>query len=86
MGLNRYRNEAGSFLAHWDHDLWEALEAEFELLKTSVDDPDAFRHQAYDMLFLLFEMASRFNMDLDMEWNRGREKKREKYGWRMPVE
>lgn len=84
MELNQYRDEAGSFLKHWDHDLLDALEAEFKLLKTSADDADAFRHQVYDMLFLLFEMASKFGMDLDMEWNKGRKRKEEKYGWRMP--
>jgi hypothetical protein len=37
------------------------------------------RHQVYDMLFLLFEIAAQRGFDLDAEWNRGRERKEKKY-------
>ena len=57
------------------------LEAEFQLLKDSIkaNDKSKIGHQVYDMLFLLFEISTDYDLDLDSEWNIGREKKQKKY-------
>ena len=46
---------------------------------TGRDDLPGLRHQIYDVLFLLFELAARFDLNIDAEWTNGRERKREKY-------
>ena len=57
------------------------LDEELAELKdaTDRDDLPKLRHQIYDVLFLLFELAARFDLDLDAEWAAGRERKRVKY-------
>ena len=85
MGLNDYRDEAGEFLRAIEADegqvskILEWLDGEVALLKESVGDDKKLCHQVYDVLFLLFELAGRFGLDLDVEWDRGRERKRVKY-------
>ncbi len=54
------------------------LDDELQQLKTSASDPPKFQHKVYDVLFLLFELAARHNLDLDHEWDNGRLRK-EKY-------
>ena len=82
MSLNSFRDEARRFmqLAGSSGDntdkLLGWLDEEFELLKQSKENPKAFQHQVYDMLFLLFSIAAKDDMDLDMEWAEGREKKK----------
>jgi NTP pyrophosphatase (non-canonical NTP hydrolase) len=85
--LNDYRDEAGRFLAaigegkgNKDKILtW--LNEETVLLQKAADDGDwpKLRHQIYDVMFLLFELASRFDLDLDAEWETGRQRKQAKY-------
>lgn len=87
MSLNTYRDEAGAFLsalgAQGEGDaqklVW--LEEELELLrKASATGDDArMRHQIYDMLFLLFELAAEHDFNLDEEWRAGAARKRNKY-------
>ena len=85
MGLNDYRDEAGEFLRAIKagegqvSKILEWLDEEVALLKGSVGDDQKLCHQVYDVLFLLFELAGQFGFDLDGEWDRGRERKREKY-------
>lgn len=87
MSLNDYRDEAGVFLkkigARNDESDTEAkvkmLEEEFNILKEVVENQDRLKHQIYDMLFILFEIASDHKFDLDSEWNKGRKRKEEKY-------
>lgn len=87
MSLNDYKDEAGMFLksigARNDESDIDArlsmLEEEFNILKEVTDNPDKLKHQIYDMLFILFEIASDHKFDLDSEWNKGRERKEEKY-------
>ena len=85
MSLNNYRDEAGEFLKNIgaDNDGLEAkvkmLEEEFGILKSSINETRKLNHQVYDMLFLLFEIASDTNMDIDAEWSKGRIKKQNKY-------
>lgn len=43
------------------------------------DDGQDRAHAVYDALFLLFELAARFDVDLDAQWNKGREINQEKY-------
>ena len=83
MGLNLYKEEAKVFLESIDA-VNESplkkitfLEEEFNLLKKylEIDNTDKIRHQIYDMLFILFEIAADFDFDLDTEWEIGKEKK-----------
>ncbi|MFP4045663.1 MAG: hypothetical protein ACLFS3_01245 [Candidatus Aenigmatarchaeota archaeon] len=82
VGLNDYRDEVRDFLEAVDSegedfakDI-ERLEKEFRLLKEGIDNDDRLRHQIYDMLFALFSLAVKKDLDLDKEWMKGREKKR----------
>ena len=85
MTLNDYRDEAGEFLKAVGAGEEEVrrilgwLDEELALLKESVGDRGKLGHQIYDLLFLLFELAGRFEVDLDAEWNKGRRRKRVKY-------
>ena len=87
MGLNDYRDEAARFItaiAAGEEDPFKILvwlEDELEGLKNAADRRDlpALRHQIYDLLFLLLELAARFDLDMDAEWAAGRERKRTKY-------
>jgi len=87
MSLNNYRDEAGDFLKKISatddgsntKEKVQWLEEEFNILKEVIDSPDKLRHQIYDMLFILFEIASDYKFDLDNEWNKGRKRKEEKY-------
>ncbi|WP_407310636.1 hypothetical protein [Desulfosporosinus sp. SB140] len=86
MSLNNYRDEAGEFLKiigvkndMSDTQKVNMLEEEFNILKEVMDNPDRLKHQIYDMLFILFEIASAHQFDLESEWNEGRKRKEEKY-------
>jgi len=87
VSLNDYRDEAGVFLAKIaarnDESDTKAkvkmLEEEFNILKEEADNQDRLKHQTYDMLFILFEIASDHKFDLDSEWNKGKRRKEEKY-------
>lgn len=85
MSLNVCRDEAGQFLDAI-HALDEPIEKkmlwlqqELDLLKANLQDEKIVGHQVYDLLFLLFEIASQYNVDLDAEWLAGRSRKQEKY-------
>jgi len=85
MGLNDYRNEAGEFLraigARQEdvENIFHMLDGEAAALRRAVGDRPKLQHQVYDVLFLLFELADRFDLDLDAEWTRGRERKRRQH-------
>ena len=85
MSLNNYRDEAGYFLKKIGEENGRSdikvnmLEEEFNILKKVINSPGELRHQIYDMLFILFEMAADHKFDLDDEWNKGRVRKKEKY-------
>lgn len=86
MSLNDYVDEVKRFMEKINIQddsinlLMPMLEVEFDILKrTPVDNESKFIHQIYDMLFLLFEMAAKYDMDLDEEWEKGRMKKETKY-------
>ncbi len=87
MALNDYRDEAGEFLKAIGADSQQIakilgwLDKELAGLKDAAarDDQPELRHQIYDIMFLLFELAARFDLDLDTEWASGREKKQAKY-------
>ncbi|MEE9436019.1 MAG: hypothetical protein V3V37_04990 [Candidatus Adiutricales bacterium] len=36
-------------------------------------------HKTYDVIFLLMDLASRFDTDLNEEWKLGRQRKKKKY-------
>ena len=78
MGLNAYRDEAGDFLkalGDFDRpasDILDMVEHEMALLKKAIGDAPRFRHQIYDVLFVLFELGAIGDLDLDEEWNRCR--------------
>lgn len=82
MGLKDYRDEVGEFLEKigsknepLEKDI-ERLEEEFEVLKQSLNSDSDLRHQIYDMLFILFSIAAKKDLDLEEEWEKGREKKK----------
>ena len=85
MSLNNYRNEAGRFLEaiHASDEPVEKkikmLEHELSILKAGIQDSETVGHQVYDLLFLLFEIASQYDIDLDSEWLAGQSRKKKKY-------
>jgi len=85
MSLNNYRDEAGRFLEaiHASDEpaekKIEMLQHEFDILKAGFQNSETVRHQVYDLLFLLFEIASQYGIDLDAEWLAGQIRKEKKY-------
>ena len=87
MELNEYRDEAGRFIAAIGaggqpvSKILAWLDEETAALKDAAAKGDlpVLRHQIYDVLFLLFELAARFDLDLDAEWSAGRQRKKAKY-------
>ena len=87
MSLNLYKEEARAFLKTINalnekpQQKIKFLEDEFRLLKDFIEtnEVDRIRHQIYDMMFLLFEISSDYDFDLDNEWKVGKEKKLKKY-------
>ncbi len=87
MSLNSHRDEAAAFLAGIgaeDENVAKILgwlDQESADLKDAVarDDRATIQHQVYDVMFLLFELAARLNLDLDGEWETGRRRKQENY-------
>ena len=86
MGLNDYRDEAADFLRMIDATdqpigrITDRLDAELIRLHQSLQDRPELAHRVYDMMFLLFELAARYDLDLDEQWTRGRQHKLAKYG------
>ena len=83
MSLNELRDEAAAFLGAVDPagaervpDILRMLDEEYQDLKASLGDRERFSHQVYDVLFLVFELAAKRDIDLDREWALGRERKR----------
>lgn len=87
MSLNNYKNEVKEFLISMNsyngnnQQKLNWLNEEFELLKEVVNkcDEENIKHQLYDILYLIFEMAADNDFDLDKEWEKGRKRKAEKY-------
>ena len=83
--LNQLRDEAADFLKRVTDEpepvsrILDMLDKEISLLKRSLDDNERVSHQLYDMLFLVFELAAVYSVNLDLEWRHGRERKKEKY-------
>lgn len=83
--LNLLRDEAGAFVeaigAGDEHvgKILDWLDEEVAELRAAVGEGARLQHQIYDVLFLLMELAARFELDLDAEWIGGRERKRRKY-------
>ena len=89
MDLNDYRDEAGDFLRQLGASKQEVavivkyLKEDFAQLMKFFDgghiDTHEMGHKTYDMIFLLMELASMFDTDLNEEWNLGRLRKKKKY-------
>ena len=85
MTLNDYRDEAAQFPkavgAGEEHvsKILGWLDEEVSLLKGSINDEQQLCHKIYDVLFLLFELAGHFELDLDSAWTAGRQRKQLKY-------
>lgn len=87
MDLNDYRDKAAEFLTaigarHEPLDKVLAyLDEETGALKDAATRGDLpkLNHQTCDVLFLLFELAARHDLDLNAGWARGRERKRKRY-------
>ena len=73
MSLNGYRDEVAEFLdeiAAREEPVSRVvgmLDEEITLLKESLNDRERLKHQLYDVLFLLFEIAAMYNLDMDSE-------------------
>lgn len=83
VGLYLLRDEVGEFLKAVDPSgkepvarIVSMLDEEYAELKASLSDRTRLSHQIYDMLFLLLELASKENLDLDGEWEKGPVRKR----------
>lgn len=85
IGLNAFRDEVMSFLEaicaleEPVERKTEMLRNEIALLEAHLQDDCVVRHQVYDLLFLVFEIAAQCDIDLDSEWIAGRSRKQEKY-------
>jgi hypothetical protein len=86
MPLNEYRDEAGRFLSaiHVGNEPISVkiamLQQELNILAAvPADDNRVIGHQVYDLLFLLFEIASQYEIDIDTQWEAGRDRKARKY-------
>jgi hypothetical protein len=85
--LNDYRDEAGRFLTAIgegrgnEAKILAWLNEETALLQEAAAGGGSpkLRHQIYDVMFLLLELAARFDLDLDAEWAAGRQRKQAKY-------
>ena len=85
--LNAYRNEAAQFMEA----VGEVKGDEKKILRWLTEctaqlparlqeaDPQERGHAIYDAMFLLMELAARFDVNLDEQWDQGRQRKREKY-------
>ncbi len=86
MSLNNYRDEAGEFLRMIGNTnepvekILGWLDDELAALRASIDDMPQLAHQVYDVMFLLFELAARYGLNIDEQWAQGRQRKQEKYG------
>ena len=87
MSLNGYIEEVRDFLRKVDSDnennqqKIEWLKEEFALLQDAIEvvDMPKVQHQLYDMMYLLFEIATANDLDLDSEWQAGTKRKAVKY-------
>jgi len=88
VSLNSYVDEVKEFLDRVKNsdistdNILKFLDVEYDLLKNSTTYDEKLKHQIYDMLFLLFEIAATRKLDLDEEWEKGRENKLKKYSER----
>jgi len=89
MDLNDCRDEAGDFLRQLGASKQEVativkyLKEDFaqlmDFFNGRIIDTVEMGHKTYDVIFLLMELASRFDTDLNEEWNLGRQRKKKKY-------
>lgn len=89
MDLNDYRDEAGDFLRqlgaskqevttlvkHMKEDFAQLM----DFFNGRIFDTVEMGHKTYDVIFLLMDLASRFDTDLNEEWKLGRQRKKKKY-------
>ncbi len=89
MDLNDYRDEAGDFFRQLGASKQEVativkyLKEDFaqlmDFFNGRIIDSHEMGRKTYDVIFLLMELASRFDTDLNEEWNLGRQRKKKKY-------
>ncbi len=84
--LNDYRDQAKRFLdsiapADQLKDVLPLFREELRLLDCAVQITDVVstKHQIYDLLFLVMEMAAIADVDLDSEWRNGADRKSARY-------
>lgn len=81
MYLNHLRDQVADFLnklkedKFTENEIIKHLEEELASLKNSLNDDKKYRHQIYDLLYLLLELAAKHHFDLDLEWQQGQVKK-----------
>ena len=86
MGLNAFRDETARFTASLgasalsEAELVRELDHEMKRLRACIRrDRASLQHAVCDVLFLLFSIAAERELDLDSEWQQGREGKQQKY-------
>ncbi len=86
MYLNKLRNQVGKFLDKinkkklTEDDIIKHIEKELKILQRAKHDRRKYKHQIYDILYLLLELAAINLFDLDEEWEKGEKKKKFLYG------
>ncbi len=84
--LNDYRDEVARFLTavapgSQVQDVLQLFQKELSILQRAVEAEvgASVRHQIYDLLFLVMEMAAVAGVDLDTEWEQGAKRKEAEY-------
>ncbi|MFH1089450.1 MAG: hypothetical protein V1716_03435 [Candidatus Uhrbacteria bacterium] len=81
MSLNNLRDQVADFLnklkenKFTEDDILNEIENKLSIIRSSRDDDNEYRHQIYDILYLLLELAAKHNYDLDDEWQKGQIRK-----------
>jgi len=81
MYLNILRDQVADFLnklkedKFTEDDIFNEIDNKLLIIRKSRDNDDEYRHQIYDILYLLLELAAKHNYDLDDEWQKGQIRK-----------
>jgi len=82
MYLNNLRDQVADFLnklkedKFTEDDILNEIDDKLSIIRDSRDNDSEYRHQIYDILYLLLELAAKHNYDLDDEWQKGQIRKR----------
>lgn len=80
MALNELKNKVKEFEQKAGFDktdvnkLLEMVDEEIKIIKTNLKNKEVVDHKLADLAVLLFQIANRYNTDLDSEWEKHFEK------------